>query len=312
MLNWKFNTTGKNEVVDVARNIENMLEQYATVISKIYDVAEIIRTNSYQLSQYSQDNVNRITEQVSNTEQAATAANEITATIQDISNNSDIASTSSNKAQKYAKAGDKLVKEAEDNIRVLNDSIDKASLAVQNLAKQGDDISGISDVILSIADQTNLLALNAAIEAARAGEHGRGFAVVAGEVRDLASRTQQSTEEIRLIVESFQNSANQAIILMRESQDRSNLTLSIALNAGKELSKINSISSQTSDISYQVASAIEEQTSVVEEVSKNITEIGRAAEELGLSSKSTNQTAVEMSEVAVVLNDLVNQFKKSE
>ncbi|OPX56248.1 Methyl-accepting chemotaxis protein (MCP) signalling domain-containing protein [Oceanospirillum multiglobuliferum] len=309
LLSWKFNTVGNNEVSTVARNIETMLDQYAAMISQIHNSAETIRASSRQLSINSQENVRRISEQVLSTEQAATAANEIAVTIQDISNNSDAAATASQRSQKHAKTGNHLVKEAEDNIRMLNESIEEASLAVQALAKRGDDISGISDVILSIADQTNLLALNAAIEAARAGEHGRGFAVVAGEVRDLASRTQKSTEEIRGLVESFQNSANQAIQLMLESKEKSNMTLNITLNAGQELATITDMSNQTSDLSYQVASAIEEQATAVEEVSKSITEIGQATEELDHSSKATNQTATDMAEVAVKLHGLVSQFK---
>ena len=193
----------------------------------------------------------------------ATATNEMSATAQEIAENANNASDSTNKTLDITQSGNRAVENSVASTQQLAEDIKMASEAAGQLQENSNNIGGVLDVIHGIAEQTNLLALNAAIEAARAGEQGRGFAVVADEVRQLAARTQESTREIQEITESLQSSTDKMVLLMSKSQERVDGTVSLSNQVGEELHNIKQAVEAMNAINMQIAAAAEQQLSLI-------------------------------------------------
>lgn len=203
-------------------------------------------------------------------EQLATAMNEMTATVREVSNNATSASASTTEASDVAQEGSQFVDATITSINSLSSNIGASSDAVNSVEVKVEGIGSVVDTIRSISEQTNLLALNAAIEAARAGEAGRGFAVVADEVRNLAKRTQDATVEIQGMIEQLQNSAQDAVSLMEKSVKEADVGVEQVTQAGSKLAGIVEKVQHISDMSYQIASAAEEQTTVAADINQNL------------------------------------------
>src|SRR5690606_9863110 len=180
---------------------------------------------------------------------------------------------------------------------------------VEKLAANVRDIAQVLEVIRSIADQTNLLALNAAIEAARAGEHGRGFAVVADEVRALAHRTQQSTQEIEQMIGGIHAETDQAVSSMQNSTQRARGSLEVAQAAGAALERIASAIMGINERNLVIASAAEEQAHVAREVDRNLVNIRDLSLQSAAGANQTSAASQELSRLAVDLNGLVTRFR---
>jgi methyl-accepting chemotaxis protein len=243
------------------------------------------------------------------TEQSATAMNEMSATVNEVAGNISHAATAAQEANEQTGEGRRVVEQTMAEIRDLAEKIEQSADTVQNLEQDSQDISTILDVIKGIAEQTNLLALNAAIEAARAGEQGRGFAVVADEVRTLASRTQESTNEINQMIEKLQHGSRQAVATMNQSRDQARSAVEQAAMAGDSLAAIAAAVARIDDMSTQIASAAEEQGVVAEEVNRNIVQISEMA---STSAEGAEHTATASQDIARLANDLeglVHHFK---
>jgi len=191
----------------------------------------------------------------------------------------------------------------------MTTDVEVTSEQIRSLAAQTQDIGKVLDVIRAIAEQTNLLALNAAIEAARAGEAGRGFAVVADEVRALAHRTQQSTQEIEVMVSGIQQGSSKAVASMQNSSSRAQSTLEVARSAGDALEEITRSVGEISDRNLVIASAAEEQAQVSREVDRNLVNIRDLSLQSADGAHQTNAASQELSRLAVELNQMVGQFK---
>jgi len=244
------------------------------------------------------------------TEQVATAVNEMSATVNEVAGNTVNAAEAAGNARTASSDGHEVVLATITAIRTVADEVERVALAIEELKNDSEGIYGVVSVISGIAEQTNLLALNAAIEAARAGEQGRGFAVVADEVRTLASRTQESTVEITSMIEKLQSGASSAVDAMGSGRDKAQAGVEQAAQAEQALDKITQAVQIIEDMNTQIASAAEEQTAVAEEINRNVNNISGMSSEVTQSVSQTTQASEHLAELASGMQTMVKQFGK--
>ncbi|UVL01219.1 methyl-accepting chemotaxis protein [Pseudomonas sp. B21-048] len=282
-------------------NLRKTIEQIAGSATQLGAAAEELSTVTQEASRGLQLQNNEI-------EQAATAVNEMTAAVEEVARNAVSTSEASNQSTQAAREGRNRVVETVDAIQTMTHDVQNTALMIEGLATQGRDIGKVLDVIRAIAEQTNLLALNAAIEAARAGEAGRGFAVVADEVRALAHRTAQSTQEIEKMVAGIQNGTGEAVSSMQQSNQRTQSTLEMARAAGIALEQITQSIQLINERNLVIASASEEQAQVSREVDRNLVNIRDLATQSAAGANQTSAATHELSRLAVDLNAMVARF----
>lgn len=262
-----------------------------------------------QLAAVTNNTSQAVSEQRIETEQVATAMNQMAATVQEVAHNSEQAAEGASRADEITRHGNQVLTRAIGEVDKLSNAIDLSAEAMQQLYRNSNDISTVLTVISEIAEQTNLLALNAAIEAARAGEAGRGFAVVADEVRNLAQRTQQSTAQIDTLIINLQQAANHATEMMKGSQDLSVSAQQMVEGAGEELHAITQIVSQIQAMAVQIATAAEEQSVVAEQINRSVINVNSSADQSALAVEETSASSAELARLAQALQSLVGQFK---
>jgi len=304
--------------LDESRNdeISAIAHYFNAFVARIQGVVQDISSASTQLaaatekvSVSSLKTQENIQSQHLQLEQVATAMNQMTVTAKDVAQNANYGACEAQKGDAESKAGGQVIKETIKSINQLNTNISSAANTVIELEKESQSIGTVLDVIRGIAEQTNLLALNAAIEAARAGEQGRGFAVVADEVRTLASRTSDSTQEIQLMIEKLQEGTGVSAAAMSKSTQLAEETSAQAHAGTDALDKITQAIGSIDHVAAQIASASEEQTMVAEEINRSIASISYSAKETVSSSQESARTGQEMATLATQLSDIVNQFK---
>jgi len=282
-------------------NLRKTIEQIAGSATQLGAAAEELSAVTEEASRGLQQQNNEI-------EQAATAVNEMTAAVEEVARNAVSTSEASNQSTHAAREGRDQVVKTVDAIQTMTHDVQNTAQMIEGLAAQGRDIGKVLDVIRAIAEQTNLLALNAAIEAARAGEAGRGFAVVADEVRALAHRTAQSTQEIEKMVAGIQNGTGEAVSSMQQSNQRTQSTLEMARAAGVALEQITQSIHQINERNLVIASASEEQAQVSREVDRNLVNIRDLATQSAAGANQTSAATHELSRLAVDLNAMVARF----
>ncbi|WP_371916511.1 methyl-accepting chemotaxis protein [Pseudomonas sp. PIC25] len=243
------------------------------------------------------------------TDQTATAINEMSAAAHEVAMSAQRAAEAASETDRQGHDAKRVVDQSIGQIRELVVGLGSTSDSLEGLRQDVQGIVGVLEVIRSIADQTNLLALNAAIEAARAGEAGRGFAVVADEVRALASRTQQSTGEIQGMIDRLQNATLQAVDAMRRASDMGEQTSLQANQAGESLDAIATLIGTINSMNAQIASAAEEQTAVAEEINRSVHQIAVAVDGVADDASQGAQTAQELKALGEQLQRLVGQFR---
>jgi methyl-accepting chemotaxis protein len=262
------------------------------------DLADVIKRNSQGVEMQRQE-----------TELAAAAMRQMTATAFRVASNADEARIAMAQADSEAREGDELVRQAGSKIDQLAQEMVGCAESMQLLLNESASIGGVLDVIKSVAEQTNLLALNAAIEAARAGEHGRGFAVVADEVRGLAKRTQKSTLEIESLISRLRTVAQQASARMKGSHVLTEETVALAGQASNALARITRAVSSVEQMNQQIAGAAEQQSRVAEQVSSSMQRVREVAEDNARESIALHKSTVELQRVGGELNTAVRHFQ---
>jgi methyl-accepting chemotaxis protein len=299
---------GKDEPARLLEALRIMQQNLRKTIEQISGSATQLASAAEELSAVTEESSRGLQQQNDEIEQAATAVNEMTAAVEEVARNAVSTSEASQQSNQTARQGRDKVVETVKAIQAMTQDVQTTSNLVEGLAEQGRDIGKVLDVIRSIAEQTNLLALNAAIEAARAGEAGRGFAVVADEVRALAHRTAQSTQEIEQMVAGIQTGTGNAVQSMALNTNRTQSTLELARAAGVALEQITEAISQINERNLVIASASEEQAQVSREVDRNLVNIRDLATQSAAGANQTSAASHELSRLAVDLNAMVQRF----
>ncbi len=298
----------KDEIGQLLTTLNSMQQKLIDMLSHISGTTTQLSTASEEMSVITAQTSRAIQQQQLETEQVATAMNEMTATVQEVAGNTNNTASAVCEANDHTENGRKVVEQTVEQINKLAEQIKHTLETIQNLEQYSEDINSVMDVINGIAEQTNLLALNAAIEAARAGEQGRGFAVVADEVRNLASRTQESTQEINQMIEKLQSGSRQAVQAMQESQEQASTAVVFATQSGTALETIAEAVIRINDMSTQIACAAEEQGAVSEEINGNIIQINEITHQTANGAEETSAASKDLARMAAELQGLVAKF----
>ncbi|WP_369959408.1 methyl-accepting chemotaxis protein [Pseudomonas sp. MBLB4123] len=291
----------------------SMLSQDArmrTCLTRLQDSAENLAQQAQRADTLAQNSSAGLERQRQETEQVATAVNEMAATTLEVASNVARTAIATQEANRLTSEGRNIAAETREAIQRLSLSVGETGETVTRLAQDSNEIGGVVDVIKGIADQTNLLALNAAIEAARAGEMGRGFAVVADEVRSLAQRTAESTGQIHQLIAKLQRTAEEAVMTMEIGRKQADDGVDSVQKADQALAGISDAVANIADMANQIAAAAEEQSAVADEINQNITTIAHLADQTAGEAQSTAQLSGELTATAQGQYSLVERFNR--
>lgn len=299
----------KDEFGELARNCNALINSLKNLISGISNGATQLAAAAEQTSSVTTQTTRSIQEQKSQVGQAATATTELNSTAQLVAKSAEDTLAQIGHANVEAETVKTISEENKKTIMVLAGDVESAADVINKVQQDSASIGGILDVIRGIADQTNLLALNAAIEAARAGEQGRGFAVVADEVRTLASRTQESTQEIQAMIEVLQVGAEQAVSVMQKGKEQTSLCVTQAEKAAEALNSITDAVHKAHDVSTQIEQAAKEQHTVSRDISEKLENIVAIAEETASGAQHTSRASQEVASLSEELQGSVKKFQ---
>ena len=298
-----------DEVGQMASAFNAMQAGYQRVVTTVASTARHLDDGAARLASSMDEVRHGMLGQQSETDQAATAINEMTATVYHIAQHAGATRDLSQTADTLAGSGQAVVSRVQLSIAGLSSGVQQTAGMIQRLAEDSQKINGVVGVIHSIAEQTNLLALNAAIEAARAGEMGRGFAVVADEVRNLAKRVQSSTDEITIMVSALQAGTRDAVDFMQDSSLKADECVQQALEAGVALAQITSAVAQMRESNTQIAVAAEQQSQVAEEMNRAVVSIRDVTENTVAQTVNSATTSNELAALAGELSKAIGQLK---
>jgi len=308
-LTQRLTSQGKDEIANLAAEFNDFVCKIQQTMTKVDSASGKLASTSIELSEVSTQSSSRMAQQHQETEQVATAVTEMSATVLEIARSAEVAATSAVDAEKEAQTGMQVMVKSTDAIKSLATEVNDAADVINQLQQDSENIGSVLDVIKGIAEQTNLLALNAAIEAARAGEQGRGFAVVADEVRTLASRTQESTQEIQSMIERLQSGSHKAVEAMNSGSKTAQSSVEIASEAAQSLKNIVNGINTISEMNSHIASAAEEQSTVAQDIEQSIVRISSLSEQTVEGSDRVTTATNDLSTLEQEMRELISSFK---
>ncbi|WP_416885991.1 methyl-accepting chemotaxis protein [Marinospirillum sp.] len=299
----------RDELGQLAEAFNQFIDRIRQLVSDIGGTAHELAGHAQRVESASLSMGTDMDNQQSEVDQIAAAMNQLVATVEEVARHAQDASIAAQQGGQETEQGSERVRTVVSSIQEQAEVIRSTATEVEKLQQSGEQIGQVMDVIRAIAEQTNLLALNAAIEAARAGEAGRGFAVVADEVRTLAARTHDSTEQIQATVDQLRQRITTAVDSMRASNARSDATTADAEAAGQALISITSGIQQIEGMNIQIASATEQQSSTVDELNRNLERIVELSGQTSHSAQDVAHSGTQLNQVAQELQQLVGRFK---
>ncbi|MCM5508174.1 MULTISPECIES: methyl-accepting chemotaxis protein [Vibrio] len=310
-LTQRITVTTNDDLGQISEGVNKFIASLQSMMLEISEATNQLNGNVDRMRDQSQRNSSILQSHVQETEQVVTAIEEMNSTAEAMATDAANTAQLTHKANEAGSASKVTVTQAQTNVQDLVDDVSVASENVNKMAAETDGINTILGVIGDIAEQTNLLALNAAIEAARAGEQGRGFAVVADEVRKLASRTKDSTEEIESALASLLRGSQSVVDSMDSTKDKCGQTAEGAGEVAESLDVMTDFVTEINDLSTQIATAAEEQSSVTQELSRNMSAINDIVGELDSNGQQALEDAHSIADINAHLSSIVNRFKLS-
>lgn len=310
-LRMRFNAAkdSNNELCRIMSQSDIMADRIQRLIRDMQDSSSQLAAAAEQMSTATEETSKDVLRQRTETDQVAAAMNEVSATVDQMADNADKAAQAAEQAGSNAQGGREIVLQAVDAINVLATEVEKVAGVMQKVESDSASIARVVDIIKAIAEQTNLLALNAAIEAARAGDQGRGFAVVADEVRTLASRTQQSTDEIQHIIDQLQGGTAQAAKVIVEAQNRAQNSVAKAAEAGSSFDGVTAAVTTIGELNAVIAQAAAQHCTVAEEINRSINNISLVASETSGRTQQAASASEQLAQLATQLRTQVGKFK---
>ncbi len=300
---------GKTELVKLTDSLNSMGQNLHQLVSQVFSIGEDVAESSHQVKEFSEQSSNDMLSQNAETDQIATAIEKLTSSSNSVVASSDIASINADKVSIQAATSSSLVKDVTISIKQLAGKVDNATGVINQLADETSNIGLVLDVIHGISEQTNSLALNAAIEAARAGEQGRGFAVVADEVRTLASRTQDSTEEIQKMIQSLKSGAQNAVNAMDQGKKQAGDSVNKAGEAMSQFQLTTDTISNINELNHNISTSSNKQKSVIVNIEKNVYSISNLSESTTQGAQNTVTAANKLNQLAIDLSTTISSFK---
>jgi len=305
----RFEASGRDEISHIGRAVTAMVADFHGLFGHIATQAEEVAGTAQELGSIAVRTDADAEQQRQRAETLLERIRRVSGSLQEMTRSMGESADAADQARRVTREGNRIVQDTIGSIERLTDDTEHAARSIQQLREDAETVSKVVDVITAIAEQTNLLALNAAIEAARAGEQGRGFAVVADEVRTLASRTRESTEETHQMIERLQQGSEQAVTVMEQSRRRAGEASTRIVEAGEALSTIARSVERIGELAQQTADSIREESRNAESVSHNAEEIQRIAESTATGTRQVMESGNRLAGVSRQLREGIARFR---